>query len=67
MGNAAGKMPIRGRGAASAATYCDFLSLDVQFLIVLSIIFMKKRCMQSAGSAFAALADKERALIAGRL
>src|SRR5690349_9576508 len=23
------KMPSRGRGAASAATYCDFVSLDV--------------------------------------
>ena len=37
--NAAEKMPIRGRwGAASAATYCDCVSLDVKFLIVFFVI-----------------------------
>ncbi len=37
--NAAEKMPIRGRwGAASAATYCERVSLNVQLLIVFFII-----------------------------
>jgi hypothetical protein len=34
-------MPSRGRGAASAAIHCDCVSLQVQFLIVFSIIFMQ--------------------------
>ena len=37
--NAAKKIVIRGRwGAASAATYCDCVSLDVKFLIVFFVI-----------------------------
>jgi hypothetical protein len=37
--NAAEKMPIRGRwGAASAATYCECVSLNVQLLIAFFIV-----------------------------
>ena len=45
------KMPSRGRGAASAAAYCDFVSLDAQFLIVFSIIFMQGNAREVAREA----------------
>jgi hypothetical protein len=39
-------------GAASAATYCDFLSLDVQLLIGLSITFMQSNTCEAPTHSF---------------